>query len=46
MPFIRKFLLFKPLSYCFEKTMGFDIEASFASRPVPRQSGFITNQVT
>ena len=27
---------FKPLSYCFEETMGFDVKASLASRPVSR----------
>ena len=36
MPFIRQILLFKPLSYCFERTIGFDVKASFASRPVSR----------
>ena len=30
------FVIFKPLSYCFEKTIGFDVKASFASRPVSR----------
>ena len=28
--------IFKPLSYCFEETIGFDVKASFASRPVSR----------
>ena len=36
MPFIRQFLLFKTLSYCFEETVEFDVKASFASRPVSR----------
>ena len=36
MPFIRQFLLFKPLSYCFKETIGFDVKASSASRPVSR----------
>ena len=40
MPFIRQFLLFKPLSYCFEETIGFDEKASFPSRPVSRQFRF------
>ena len=31
-----QFLMFKPLSYCFEETIGFDVKASFASRPVSR----------
>ena len=30
-------VIFKPLSYCFEETIGFDVKASFASRPVSRQ---------
>ena len=33
---ILQFVIFKPLSYCFEKTMGFDVNASFASRPESR----------
>ena len=28
------FAIFKPLSYCFEETIGFDVKTSFASRPV------------
>ena len=28
-----QFLIFKPLSYCFEETIGFDVKASFASPP-------------
>ena len=31
-----QFVIFKPLSYCFEETIGFDVKASFASRPVLR----------
>ena len=30
------FVIFKPLSYCFQETIGFDVKASFASRPVSR----------
>ena len=30
------FVIFKPLSYCFEETIGFDVKASFACRPVSR----------
>ena len=30
------FVIFKPLSYCFEETIGFDVKASFESRPVPQ----------
>ena len=26
-----QFVIFKPLSYCFEETIGFDVKASFAS---------------
>ena len=29
-------VIFKPLSYCFEETIGFDVKASFESRPVPQ----------
>ena len=32
----KQFVIFKPLSYCFEETIGFDVKASFASRPVSR----------
>ena len=31
-----QFVIFKPISYCFEETIGFDVETSFASRPVSR----------
>ena len=31
-----QFVIFKPLSYCFEETIGLDVKASFASRPVSR----------
>ena len=31
-----QFVIFKPLSYCFEEIIGFDIKAAFASRPVSR----------
>ena len=27
-------VIFKPLSYCFEETIGFDVKASFTSRRV------------
>ena len=30
------FVIFKPLSYCFEDTIGFGVKASLASRPLPR----------
>ena len=31
-----QFVIFKPLSCSFEETIGFDVKASFASRPVSR----------
>ena len=31
-----QFLIFKPLSYCFEETIGFDVKTSFASCPLSR----------
>ena len=31
-----QFVIFKPLSYCFQETIGFDVRALFASRPVSR----------
>ena len=40
-----QFLIFKPLSYCFEETKGFDVKASFASRPVSRLISWYNNQV-
>ena len=33
---IHQFVIFKPLSHCFEETIRFDVKASFASRPVLR----------
>ena len=32
----KEFVIFKLLSYCFQETVGFDVKASFASRPVSR----------
>ena len=32
----NQFVIFKPLSYCFEETTGFDANTSFTSRPVSR----------
>ena len=29
----EQFVIFKPLRYCFKETIGFDVKASFASRP-------------
>ena len=31
-----QFLIFNPLSYCFEEIIGFGVKASFGSRPVSR----------
>ena len=31
-----QFVIFKPLRYFFEEIIGFDVKASFASRPVSR----------
>ena len=31
-----QFVIFKPLSYCFQETIVFDVKASFASRPESR----------
>ena len=33
---IIQFVIFKPLSYCFEQTIGFDVKASFVNRPTSR----------
>ena len=33
---LYQFVIFKPLSYCFEEAIGFDVKASFASRPESR----------
>ena len=33
---IYQFVIFKPLSYCFEETIGFDVKTSFTRRPVSR----------
>ena len=44
------FVIFKPLIYCFGKTIGFDVKASLATRPVSRlirwilQTGDITKK--
>ena len=43
---LNQFVIFKPLlSYCFEETIGFDIKASFTSRPVSRLISWYNNQV-
>ena len=33
---LYQFVIFKSLSHCFEATIGFDVKASFASRPNSR----------
>ena len=33
---IYQFVIFKPLNYCFEETIGFYLKASFASLPLSR----------
>ena len=33
---LGQFVVFKPLSYCFEETVGFDVKAKFARPPVSR----------
>ena len=35
---VYQLVIFKPLSYCFEETIGFDVKASFARGPVLRLS--------
>ena len=40
-----QFVMFKPLSYCFEERLRFDVKASFASRPVSRLISWYINQV-
>ena len=32
----NQFVISKPLSYCFKETIGFNVKASFASRPLSR----------
>ena len=32
----ERFVIFNPLSHCLKGTIGFDVKASFASRPVSR----------
>ena len=33
---VYRFVIFKPLSYCFEETIEFVVKTSFARRPVLR----------
>ena len=33
---LKQFATFKPLSYCYEETIGFDVKASFARSQVLR----------
>ena len=41
-----QFVIFKPLSYCFEETIEFDVKALLAMRPVSRliKPGNITKE--
>ena len=32
----EQLLIFKPLSYCFKEAIGFDVKATFTSRPLSR----------
>ena len=32
----EQFVIFKPLSYCFKETIGFDVRTSFANCPLSR----------
>ena len=43
---VNQLVIFKPLSYCFEETTGFDVKASFTRGPVSRliKPGDITNE--
>ena len=43
---VYQFVIFKPLSYCFEETIGFDVSVSLASGAVSRliKPGDITKQ--
>ena len=40
-----QFVIFKPLSFCFEETIWFDVKVSIASRPVSRLIRWYNNQV-
>ena len=42
---ILQFVIFKPLSYSFKETIGFDVKASFTSRPVSRLISWYNKQV-
>ena len=46
MSIAEQFAISKPLSYCFEETIGFDVKISFASRPVSQliKTGDITKE--
>ena len=41
----KQFVIFKPLSYCFEETIGFDVKALFTSLPVSHLISWYKNQV-
>ena len=40
-----QFAIFKPLSYRFRETIGFDVKSSFESRPVSRLIRWYNNPV-
>ena len=40
-----QFVTFKPFSYCFEETIGFDVRVSFVSRSVSRLISWYNKQV-
>ena len=42
---ILQFVIFKPLSYSFKETIGFDVKASFTSRPVSRLISWYNKQM-
>ena len=42
---LLQFVIFKPLSYCFGETIGFDVKASLPSRQVSRLISWHSNQV-
>ena len=42
---LRQVAIFKPLSYCFKETIGFDVKALFTSCPVSHLISWYNNQV-
>ena len=41
----KQSIIFKLVSYCFEETIGFEVKASFVSRPISRLIRWYNNQV-